>query len=204
MEKLTDEELMKLLCRGETRALDELYERYAGRLLAFCSSVYRRPGACEHDDLVQDVFLKVVRSARTFDPGKASFRTWLYTIARNRCTDAARRDATVRTIPMSAGAGEDGPGSRGPRAEEIEDPGQDPEASAIRASVVEAVQDCIDRLESDEERQAIALYYLGGNVLREVGAVLGKSTSSAKNLVDSAKAKVKLCLEKKGVRRAAQ
>lgn len=200
MDDPTDEELVRLLCSGDTRALDELYERYSGRLLAFCTAAYRRSsGSFEHRDIVHDVFLRVIRSARTFDPRKASFRTWIFTIARNRCIDAARREAAVKTVPIVGGSDPSGRDAAGVSEDEIEDPGDDPEASAVRASVVEAVQDCIDGLESDEERQAIALYYLSGNVLREIGAVMGRSTSAAKNLVDAAKAKVRECLERKGM-----
>ena len=201
MEKLTDEDLMGLLRRGDVKALEELYGRYAGKLHAFCSSA--RPGRdrSESEDMVQDIFLKVIRSARTFDSRKASFRTWLFTVARNHCVDAARRDRIARIVPIVVAGDSGGREGPGVREEDIEDPAEDPETSAVRSSVVDAVQDCIDALESEDERQAVTLYYLSGSVLREVGAILGRSTSAAKNLVDSAKAKLKECLERKGVDR---
>jgi DNA-directed RNA polymerase specialized sigma24 family protein len=43
------------------------------------------------------------------------------------------------------------------------------------------------------------LYYLGGKVYREIGQILGKSTSTAKNRIQSAQGQLKRCLEGKGV-----
>ena len=69
----------------------------------------------------------------------------------------------------------------------------------MRASVMEAVRDCINKLENEDERQAIVLYYLGDKVYKEIGEILGKSTSMARNRVKSAQDKVRRCLERKGI-----
>jgi RNA polymerase sigma factor (sigma-70 family) len=68
----------------------------------------------------------------------------------------------------------------------------------IKEAGIDAVRNCIDALAQEEERQAIALYYLVGKVYREIGEILGRSTSTAKNYVTSAREKVKHCLEGKG------
>jgi RNA polymerase sigma factor (sigma-70 family) len=65
--------------------------------------------------------------------------------------------------------------------------------------MMEAVRDCINELKNKDERLAILLYYLGGKVYREIGEILGKSTSTAKNRVQSAQDQIKRCLEAKGV-----
>jgi DNA-directed RNA polymerase specialized sigma24 family protein len=69
----------------------------------------------------------------------------------------------------------------------------------MRASVVQAVRDCIQELDHPDEKQAIVLYYLGDKVYREIGDVLGKSTSMARNRVKAAQDKVPRCLERKGI-----
>ena len=83
--------------------------------------------------------------------------------------------------------------------EDLVDEGEDVARAVSRASAVEAVRECIDGLESDDEKQAIVLYYLGGKVYREIGEILGKSTSMARKRVQAAQVKVKRCLEGKGV-----
>ena len=80
----------------------------------------------------------------------------------------------------------------------IPDERENAEQRLARTSDIEAVRDCIRRVQPNEERQALALYYLTGKVLREIGEILGKSTSMAKNYVAAAQEKVKRCLERKG------
>jgi RNA polymerase sigma-70 factor (ECF subfamily) len=49
-------------------------------------------GSSQADELVQEVMLMVWHRADTFDPARAMASTWIFTIARNKRIDAARRD----------------------------------------------------------------------------------------------------------------
>lgn len=73
------------------------------------------------------------------------------------------------------------------------------EALVAKAATADAVRDCIDRLQHREEKQAFLLYHLSGMVYREIGEVLKKSTSMARNRVKAAQEKVKQCLESQGI-----
>ena len=44
------------------------------------------------EDCAQDVMVTVWNKAHLFDPSRASAATWIFTIARNRRIDLARRD----------------------------------------------------------------------------------------------------------------
>jgi RNA polymerase sigma-70 factor (ECF subfamily) len=196
---LTDEQLMERLQLGQTEALDELYSRYSRRLYAFCWSITRSSGPQDPEDLVHDVFLRLIKGAHTFDPEKASFRTWIYRIARNRCTDVIRRARLIQFMPLGRGAERDA-GARESEAEEaLVDQRENVEDSVLRALAIEAVRNCIDELGNLDEKQAIVLYYLGGKVYREIGQILGKSTSMARNRVKAAQDKVRRCIERRGV-----
>jgi RNA polymerase sigma-70 factor (ECF subfamily) len=197
---LSDEQLMEQLQQGNARALDGLYRRHARGLYIFCRNL--APAPHDPEDLVQDVFLRVIKSAHTFDPQRASFRTWLYRIARNRCIDVARRASLIRFLPI--GSREEGETRRQETVPEeiLVDESQDVESLAIKADIVAAVRECIDRLEHRDEKLAILLYHLSGMVYREIGEVLGKSTSMARNRVKAAQEKVKQCLKSKGIGRA--
>lgn len=194
---LTDEQLMEQLQQGQTDALDALYRRYAKKLYVFCSNA-ARSSVQDPEDLVQDVFVRVIKGAHTFNPQRASFRTWMFRIARNRCIDVIRRKERLRWIPMGRKAQQD---NEERLAEEyaVVDQRDSAEGSMIRTSVIEAVRDCINKLTSEDEKRAIVLYYLGGKVYREIGDILGESLSMARNRVKSAQEKVKRCLERKGV-----
>jgi RNA polymerase sigma-70 factor (ECF subfamily) len=190
---LTDEHLMEQLRSGETDAIDELYRRYARTLYAFCYSITRSEAS---EDLVHDVFMRVITAARRFNPRRASFRTWVFRIARNRCVDFVRRREKVKFTPLGSGAGQDD--QENSLEDTIMDDRVNVEEALINASLIEAVRECIDELQNDQEKHAIVLYYMAGKVYREIGEILGKSTSMAKNRVKSAQEKVKRCLERKG------
>ena len=200
MDELTDEQLMEQLRRGETVAIDELYKRYSRKLYAFCYNMTR---SGETEDLVHDVFMRVIKSARGFNPEKASFRTWLFRIARNYCIDLVRRGERMKFIPIGQ---DDGSEELDPRLQSgcvlgsaIVDDRADVEGSVLRASTIEAVRECINELQKEDERHVILLYYMSGKVYREIGEILGKSISMVKNRVKSAQEKVKWCLERKGI-----
>lgn len=76
--------------KGEVEAFAELVSRHEKRLWNFVRRFVADSATAE--DLLQEVFLRVVRGAAEWQPS-AKFSTWLFTIARNLCTDNARRGA---------------------------------------------------------------------------------------------------------------
>lgn len=197
----TDEQLMYQLQQGYVGALDELYRRHARDLYVFCRNV--APASHDPEDLVHDVFLRVIKSAHTYDARRASFRTWLYSIARNRCIDLARRARLIRFLPIVRRAEAEERREEAAPESVLADERPDPESAAVQADAMDAARECIDRLEHRDEKQAFLLYYVSGMVYREIGEVLGKSTSMARNRVKAAREKVRQCLERKGFDRAA-
>lgn len=64
------------------KALDELYQRYAQKLIRFALGFVQQQTLAE--DIVQDCFIKVLKSASRFQPDK-KFSTWIYTMVKNQC-----------------------------------------------------------------------------------------------------------------------
>ena len=79
----SDEDLMQMLCGGNRMAFEIIYSRYFEKLVYFCKRLlYEDEQLAE--DLVQEVFIKIIDKPERFDDGKI-FSTWIYTIAKNLC-----------------------------------------------------------------------------------------------------------------------
>ncbi len=79
--------------RGEP--LVELYGLYGRRLYALGLHLLHDSGLAE--DLVQETFVRLWRSAGRFDPARSSVRTFVYTLARRAAVDLWRRTSRVAT-----------------------------------------------------------------------------------------------------------
>jgi RNA polymerase sigma-70 factor (ECF subfamily) len=101
-DELTDEECMTRLGGPEVEAaLSALYDRYARTVYGVGLKILGNRSLAE--DLVQEVFLKVWRSADTFDSSRGSFSTWLYRVTRSCALDLYRKRASrVRQVPDGA------------------------------------------------------------------------------------------------------
>lgn len=85
---LPDEELMRLIAKGNKHAFNEIYNRYNKRLLFFMYKLlnYDQQKA---QDIMHDIFVQIIEKPHQFDSTK-KFSTWLYTLAKNQCYNAVR------------------------------------------------------------------------------------------------------------------
>ncbi|HYG68882.1 MAG TPA: RNA polymerase sigma factor, partial [Anaeromyxobacteraceae bacterium] len=111
MPEETDERLMLRFGAGDARAFEVLVRRHRTPVFSFLLRFTGDRGRAE--DLVQDVFLKVVRTAADWEE-RARFSTWLYAVARNLATDEARRQAYRRAERLDAATAEPASDEAGP------------------------------------------------------------------------------------------
>lgn len=168
MEDYADEVLVRRVADlGDERAMSELYDRY-GSLIHGAGVRYLGDRALA-EDLVQDVFLAVWRSATGFDPGKASFSTWVHRITRNRATDLARRRrARVRSVA--------------PVREDALAQGPDDAEGVLRGFDVVGVLSKLSR----EHREVLVLAYFEGLSQREISARLETPLGTIKSRTTAA------------------
>ena len=82
---------MTLIQQNEVRAFDELYARYAQRILGFMVKMLgNNEGRAQ--DLLQDLFLKIAERPHLFDTTK-KFYTWIFTTAANMCRTEYRNNS---------------------------------------------------------------------------------------------------------------
>src|SRR5690606_3276565 len=79
------------MANGKEKAFNEIYNRYSKPLfLFFYRRLYQENNKAQ--DFLQDLFLKLIEKAATFDSSK-KFSTWIYTIAYNMCKNEYRAHA---------------------------------------------------------------------------------------------------------------
>ena len=158
-----DVELMVRLARGDQSALAVLIQRHQQRAV---SLAYRVTGDWPlAEDVGQEAFLRVWRSARRYRP-QALFTTWLYRIVVNLCLDASRKR---RSIPA------DPPDGMETRVVE-------PPTALERQSRAAAVQAAVAHL-PERQRVALVLHKFSGLPVRAVAEATGWSEPSVESLL---------------------
>src|SRR4051812_29743498 len=89
-----DEDLMHAVCSGSTLAFEELYRRYARRLLGYFVRMLKFDHAVAEDAL-QDLFMKIAERPEQFDRSR-SFKTWVFSLASNSCKNHYRHAAVKK------------------------------------------------------------------------------------------------------------
>ena len=97
---------MRRSAAGDSGAFSALYDRHVREVRFIARSICR--DASLADDVTQEAFLSLWRSARRFDGRKGTVRSWLAGIARNRAIDSLRRTANadrvvvaLRAVPLA-------------------------------------------------------------------------------------------------------
>lgn len=84
-----DDSLMERMALGDGRALELLYDRYHVLVYSVALRVVRDEMLAE--DIVQEVFVRLWRRPRSYDPARGRFLSWLMSVTRNRAIDEVRR-----------------------------------------------------------------------------------------------------------------
>ena len=157
-----------------------IYRTYGPELYGFAVNALGDRGHAE--ELVQEVFTRVWRHADSYDAERASFRTWLYGIARNAIIDLKRRQAVRPALAVH-------------QEEEERASGEDSFEQALLRWQVNAA---LDRL-TPEHRQVIRLAHFQGLTLREIAERTGIPLGTVKSRTSYALRGLRLALEEMGL-----
>lgn len=155
---VSDEVLVTRAKAGAQEAFEELVKRY--RALVCYVVLQLAPNSQEVEDITQDVFISAFSSIDLFDPHKASFKTWLFSIVRRRCVDWLRR--SKKTIPLYT-SGERDCHNKGNRQ---------PEDALQAVEFMDTMLRAFASL-SEEQRLCLALQSLEGFSYKEIAEVMG-------------------------------
>ncbi len=161
-------ELLRLSGRGDEAAFAQLYDASSARAYGLAVRVVRDPSQAE--EVTQEAFLEVWRTASRFDPGKGSAVSWILTLVHRKAVDrvrsaeaSTRRDTTYH---------------QGSQAVE-----HDSTAEAAQASMeARRVRQAMDSL-TEVQRQALELAYFKGYTHTEVATMLDLPLGTAKTRI---------------------
>lgn len=94
-----DYELMQQIALNNETAVSELYDRFGS--LVFRMAYQSMPTRAEAEDAVQEIFVRLWRTADRYDPRKAALVTWVMLLTRRHLVDKLRRKrARIKTAVL--------------------------------------------------------------------------------------------------------
>jgi RNA polymerase sigma-70 factor (ECF subfamily) len=184
-EDTEDVRLMQLVAEGDTSAFEQLIERHQ-TLVA--GTVARMLGSnSDVEDIAQQVFIRVWKSARRYVP-RAKFTTWLLKITRNLVFNELRRSKRHAHVPLQSEPG----------AEEIplkDETNPAPDASLLETELQRAIEEAIMQL-PESQRMALVLRRYEQLSYEQIAEVLDLSVPAVKSVLFRARAELRTRLSK--------
>jgi RNA polymerase sigma-70 factor (ECF subfamily) len=168
---------------GSEEAFIEMLELYQGRIYSVVHRIVVNTAECE--DVVQEVFLKVLRNIRSFN-FKSSLYTWLYRIAVNAAVDARKKHGPQRMMSIY---GEDGKAHE--IQAEVESPDQDPERREMAGKLHGAIEEL-----SDDHRTILILREFEGLSYNEIAKALNCSKGTVESRLFRARGRLREKMER--------
>ncbi|MGZ6142221.1 MAG: RNA polymerase sigma factor [Myxococcales bacterium] len=169
----TDEELLAAYQQGDPGAFELLLRRHRAPLFSF---LLRMLGDREKaEDLAQETFLRIVKGAQAWEH-RARFQTWLFTIARNLCVDASRRDRFRRADSLD----QTGPDDEPAMVDSVPGHEIDPARGAESARLRPVLQKALLGLPA-EQREVFILREQAGIPFKEIAEMVGVNENTVKS-----------------------
>ena len=177
-----DAALLRAHGAGDPSAFGRLYDRYDRACFGFIRRLLGAAHGEAAEDLHQETWIAVARNAAAFDPGRSSFATWLFTIARHKTWDHFRR----QKVAVLASGPEDA-------AMLVPDPGRTPLEEVQSRELAQEIVGAVDALPL-EQRCAFVLFAHAGLSLEEIAETTGVPVETAKSRLRYARAKLRQSL----------
>jgi len=183
--QLSDEILVAHVARGDSAALETLYERYASTVLGISLKIIGDQAVAE--DVLQETFWRVWRHAASFQAQLGSFTSWLFRITRNLAIDMYRQRSTR---PPSLDTVDDGS-----EFDQIPDPTANVAEQAQSSLRYQQVRKALATLPM-LQRQVIEMAYFSGMTRQEIAEATGEALGTIHTRARLGLQKLRLELEK--------
>lgn len=178
----SDADLLAAHLAGDPQAFARLYDRHDQATFRFIRRTLGSVHAEAAEDLHQETWTSVAKSAAAFDAGRASFSAWLFTIARRKVWDHFRRSR----VPVLASAPDE-------LLAEIVDPDPSPLTRLETRERAERVVAAVDALPL-AQRETFVLFAHTGLSLQEIAEATGVGLETAKSRLRYARATLRRAL----------
>ena len=190
------QELSALLSRialGDRKAFEALYHATSAQLFGIVLRI--NSDRAQAEEVLQEVFVKVWRSAAGFDGRLSQPLTWLTSVARNGAIDSLRRRAAAPATVSRFQGGEDDDGEEHDLIESMPSELGGPLDLLEQASRAHALDKCMDGL-SGEQRSSLALAYYQGLSHAEVAEHLSQPLGTVKSWLRRGLQSLRSCLDR--------
>jgi RNA polymerase sigma-70 factor (ECF subfamily) len=167
-----DLDLMNRVSTGQEDAVEELYDRFGS--LVYRLAYQAMPTRAEAEDAVQEIFVRLWRTADRYDPKRAALVTWVMLISRRHLVDKLRRSkARVKAASLE---------------ETLARASGSPGESALSMENEERFAALLERVAQlpDLQRTVVIRAYLGGQTLRQIGEELDTPIGTIKSALSRA------------------
>ncbi|MEE9449368.1 MAG: sigma-70 family RNA polymerase sigma factor [Ignavibacteriaceae bacterium] len=86
----SDKEIILKIAGNDSKALEELYDRYSPVLFTLISKIVQEKSAAE--EILSDIFVIIWQKIDLFDSEAGNVYTWMINLARNKAIDFAKRN----------------------------------------------------------------------------------------------------------------
>lgn len=175
----TPEEMLTRAARGDDAMFALLYDRLAPPVFTMISRLVRNHALAE--EVTQDVFVEVWRTATRFDASKGTAMAWTMTLAHRRAVDRIRSEQSLtdreRRAAARAGAQD-----------------YDTVVEQVVSNLEhQQVRGCLGSL-TDLQREAVTLAYYGGYTYHEVAELLQANLATVKTRMRDGLVRLRDCL----------
>lgn len=177
-ETTSDAELLRLTLAGDEAAFTSLFRRRQGGVYRFALHMSGSEAVAE--DVVQEVFIVLMRDGRNFDPSRGSVAAYLYGIARNHVLRVFERERAL--VPLAA---ENGEGGDAPRADLVS--ADDPLGDLTRGEMIEKLRQAVLAL-PEHYREVVVLCELQELSYAEAAAALDCAVGTVRSRLHRARA----------------
>ncbi|HZZ99235.1 MAG TPA: sigma-70 family RNA polymerase sigma factor [Candidatus Paceibacterota bacterium] len=164
--------LAKRLKTGDAKAAGTIFDNFAPQLHRFFMARTSQRETAQ--DLTQEVFLKLVRNIKQFDPEAGDFTPWFWRVAHNTLIDHFRQKKPQQYLTDMEREGENIPDAM--------------DSTAVRAELREVLE--IVKMFSEEEQEIFEMYFLTDMAYAEIAKVTGKSESNLRVIIHRIRQKI--------------